>query len=240
MSNAIRDFWNAARGRPLLPVGGEAPPLQTKRSAQLTLRAATTAVRTAFAVEVQGDPPPGPCVFASNHPTLLEGPLGLALDVNHVRAIAKPYRTRVVNSVVGLADPIVSGQGEGTLAAVEHLRAGGSIWLAYAGGCTRGSLPRGRTGPARIARDADVPLVPLAIHGTEELKLTDFRPWRRPRVTLELGTPIEVEAGDDLQARANQVGEQLAEMLDKPFDPDRAPVRYDAQGRVLSARPDER
>lgn len=69
-----------------------------------------------------------------------------------------------------------------------------------------GRLFRGKTGPARVARMAEVPLVPVALSGTN-LVNPPGKPGthlRRSSVRIDVGKPIDA-SGDDLRETTDRV-----------------------------------
>jgi 1-acyl-sn-glycerol-3-phosphate acyltransferase len=78
-------------------------------------------------------------------------------------------------------------------AACQALDSGWSIAIYPEGTRSRvGKLHRGNTGAARIAHQAQVPLVPVGLHGTESVQppgQTLPRPFKA--VTVAFGTPID-------------------------------------------------
>ncbi len=70
-----------------------------------------------------------------------------------------------------------------------------------------GRLFRGKTGPARLALRADVPIIPVGVTGTADYTraITRFRLWRRPEVKVMIGEPL------DLTPWAGRAGDRVAE-----------------------------
>jgi 1-acyl-sn-glycerol-3-phosphate acyltransferase len=196
--------WRCGRRVDLLPLPA------------VLLRAVCAPVlRAACRIRVTGSLPTGGAVLASNHPNALDGPLGVLLD-RRVLPIAKPQRHPVARLGIAMSGALVTGTGA-VDAAVAHLRAGGLVWLAPEGGVNTGPvLARPRTGVARIAAAAGVPVVPVAIHGTAGLRLRDWRPWRRPSVLLVVGAPIPVAADAEPAAAADEVMAALGGLLGQP------------------------
>ena len=107
--------------------------------------------------------------------------------------------------------------------ALRTLRSGARLGVAVDG--PRG--PRGcvQEGLLRIARRADVPIVPLQVQGGRPWVFT--RSWDRfelPRpyqpIRIEVSSPVRVEAGDEGLARA---GDQVARSLGGWWDHRRVP-----------------
>ena len=193
-------------------------------------------LRGAVRIRVDGQVPAGGAVLASNHPNLLDGPLMMSLD-DRVRPVARPQTLRYVRIALRWSGAIIVGR-EAVAAAVSYLRSGGLVWLAPEGRMTGSYLREGRSGSARMAAAAHVPVIPVAIRyhrrdgqgydgpgavGTVGPKLRDWRPWRRPTVTVVFGAPIRVApVGKDLGGTAPEVAtaaimEQVAALSGTPL-----------------------
>jgi 1-acyl-sn-glycerol-3-phosphate acyltransferase len=142
----------------------------------------------------------GPFVFAANHPSALDGPL--------LRSVLEPVIGPVAVASVAGGSGGSSARGSGgrrggavSLAAARlTLRAGRSVVVfAEEDRADDGALRDFGTAAARLARDAGVPLVPVAIDGT----FAALPPWRalpvpgRPRVTVTFARPIPTGASDE-------------------------------------------
>ncbi|HYZ12897.1 MAG TPA: lysophospholipid acyltransferase family protein [Actinomycetota bacterium] len=79
-------------------------------------------------------------------------------------------------------------------------------------------MQRGRTGVGRIARAAEVPIVPVAIWGTQHRwprqGLCWNRPWRTT-VAVAFGPPLRVDASDDAAELAAKVMDSIEDSLDR-------------------------
>ena len=54
-----------------------------------------------------------------------------------------------------------------------------------------GRLYKGKTGVARMALDADVPVIPVAMIGTDKVNPIGSRMWRPHRVHIRIGEPLD-------------------------------------------------
>jgi 1-acyl-sn-glycerol-3-phosphate acyltransferase len=115
--------------------------------------------------------------------------------------------------------------------AVEALRAGDLVLVAPEGGISISfELQPFRTGAARMAQRAGVPLVPSVGWGSHRLVTTGWRfsprrAWRIP-VTVRYGPPIEVGPDDDpaeVTARLHEVMERMLDEVQRDY-PDGTPT----------------
>ncbi|NLX00205.1 MAG: 1-acyl-sn-glycerol-3-phosphate acyltransferase [Actinomycetales bacterium] len=86
-------------------------------------------------------------------------------------------------------------------AALEVIKAGGAFGIYPEGTRSRdGRLYRGRTGVAWLALEADVPVVPVGLIGTENIQPVGASMPRIAEVTVKFGRPIHPEAYRHLPA----------------------------------------
>ena len=103
--------------------------------------------------------------------------------------------------------------------ALQALRQGRCLVMAPEGRYTlTGGLERGTRGASYLALGARVPIVPLALTGTQNsLVYASLRRLRRPRLTLTIGQPIEVQGRSDeprdLETATQRIMESLAALL---------------------------
>jgi 1-acyl-sn-glycerol-3-phosphate acyltransferase len=154
-------------------------------------------------------------ILCSNHHAIADQ---LFLGVNTPRHIAfwakaeyfrapgvRGNLTRRVVTGMG-AIPVERAGGRAVLAAFDAaipiLRAGGLVAVFPEG--TRspdGRLYRGRTGAVRLAAQAGVPVVPVGIRGTDQVRPAGRRLPRRHPISLSFGPPIPVEVNCAPDAR---------------------------------------
>nr|WP_283206577.1 lysophospholipid acyltransferase family protein [Nocardia cyriacigeorgica] len=84
-----------------------------------------------------------------------------------------------------------SGRGTGRSA---RILKDGAVWAIYPEGTRSpdGRLHRGRTGAMRVALQEDCSVVPVGIVGTRSINRPGKRGWRRGRVEIRIGAPIDV------------------------------------------------
>lgn len=99
---------------------------------------------------------------------------------------------------------------------IEALRRGEIVGMFPEGTISRSFVPReGKTGAARMAMGAGVPLIPGAVWGTQRI-LTKGRPKNFERnipVTVEFGAPIPYEADDDPGVVTKRLMTAIEEMV---------------------------
>jgi 1-acyl-sn-glycerol-3-phosphate acyltransferase len=164
-------------------------------------------------------PRSGGFVLAANHLSNFDPwALGIPLFPRRwLRFMAKSelywWPLRLVLGAAG-AFPVHRGEGdaEAIATAVEHVRAGEAVVMFPEGtrqkkGLRKRFRPRAHTGAARIALEAEAPLVPAAISGTDRLaRLAPFR--------VAYGPPLEVtsdltETTERLMAEIDRLRETL-------------------------------
>jgi 1-acyl-sn-glycerol-3-phosphate acyltransferase len=132
--------------------------------------------------------------------------------------------------------------------AVRLLRAGKLLGIYPEG--TRspdGRLYKGKTGVARMALEADVPVIPVAVIGTEKLNPIGSRMWRPHHVHIRIGEPLDFSryagmAGDRFIERSmtDEIMYTLMELSGQTYvDTYAASVKERAaQGREMARVPD--
>jgi 1-acyl-sn-glycerol-3-phosphate acyltransferase len=92
--------------------------------------------------------------------------------------------------------PVDRTSGSGAQAALEtgvRLLHEGKLLGIYPEGTRSpdGRLYKGKTGVARMALEADVPVIPVAVIGTDKLNPIGSRMWRPHRVRIRIGEPLD-------------------------------------------------
>ncbi|HET7314585.1 1-acyl-sn-glycerol-3-phosphate acyltransferase [Salinisphaera sp.] len=155
--------------------------------------------------------PDDPCVVIANHQSYLDGLVLTAALPPHFAPVIKRDMERVpivgrvlarIGSRFVEREPAMAA-GRDTLAILESLQAGQSIAIFPEGTFTpdRGLLPF-RDGASFLAAKAGVPMVPVALRGTDKiLPETGILP-RPGRVTVDILEPATAEAADRAAADA--------------------------------------
>ena len=150
-------------------------------------------------VEVEGLDllPNGPCVLAPNHDSLSD-PFFVGVAIPRpLRMLGKAELFRLpLRPIVRSLGAIPVQRGEGDVraiaAVVEAVRAGATVVIHPQGTVLGPSDRRWRRGAARVALEAGVPLVPVALVGTEDVLRPGTMRLRRGRVRVVVCEPIDV------------------------------------------------
>lgn len=158
------------------------------------------AARILFRLDVSGRShlPPGPAVLAANHLSHVDPPFVGA-------AAARPIRFAAAADLIGLNPgldflipfygaiplPRVGVPASALKEGLRHLAAGGTLGVFPEGRRTAywGETPP-KEGGAWLALRAQVPLVPVAITGTDHVMSLDANFPRPGRVRVEIGEPL--------------------------------------------------
>ena len=179
--------------------------------------------------EVEGEenlPPGGPLLLVFNHLAWWDAPLAMAVLPWEITGIALKdlQRVPVTGQILSLGKVIWVDRGrydrEALRQALAVLKEGGILAIAPEGRMSvTGALERGKTGPVFIARKADVPILPIAVTGTEKV-LRELRRLRRPHLKLVIGRVFRLPEGQEYESRkegrqadADFIMERLAELL---------------------------
>lgn len=151
-------------------------------------------------------PASGPVILASNHRSFIDSVVIPLTSPRQVAFLAKAeyftgtgvkgWITREwfegVGSIPVDRDDTRAAQ-KSLDAALAHLRKGGAFGIYPEGTRSRdGRLYRGRTGVAWLALQAQCPVVPVGLQGTQDIQPVGARFPRRAKVRVEFGEPIHV------------------------------------------------
>lgn len=171
-------------------------------------------------------PSQGPYILVSNHLSRVDAPLLLTIVRNNNVSgwAASKYRTHpLFGPIVRLGGGIFIRRGEvdrdALTAAVAWLREGNIFGIALEGTRSKtGALIRAKTGAAYLADQAKVPIVPIAIMGTESIMRNLLR-LRRSRLAVHVGVPFylpplqENERTKGLRRHADEIMCRIAAMM---------------------------
>jgi 1-acyl-sn-glycerol-3-phosphate acyltransferase len=171
------------------------------------------------AIGTENVPASGPVILAPNHFSNMDHFFAGAFIRRKVRFMAKSQlfgKSKILTYIfrVGGVFPVRRGHHDEKAFQVAHaILARGECILIYAeGGRSRtGGLGEAKPGLGRLALETGVPVVPVAIHGSEGV-----RRWRKlsfPKVTVRYGEPIQ------LPVVSEPTREQQLEASQKLFEP---------------------
>lgn len=170
-----------------------------------TLAAPT--LRTLWRPTIEGAhhvPLTGGVILASNHLSFVDSIAIPACAPRPVHFLAKAdyftgtgpkgYATRTWMTAMGMIpvdrDDTRAAQ-KSLEAGLEVLRAGEAFGIYPEGTRSRdGRLYRGRTGVAYLALEADVPVVPVGLQGTQDIQPVGSSRFHRAKATVRFGAPI--------------------------------------------------
>lgn len=171
-------------------------------------------------------PERGGAILASNHLALIDSPLVFILiERNDATGLVadkhkkNPLLRLLVNSINGIWINREAADLQALKAARYYLNAGGLVGIAPEGTRSKtGALMRAKTGVAYLADKADVPIIPVAIAGSDKF-VRELRRLRRPRLTVRLGEPFKLpplERADrsaSLQRNTDEIMCRIADLL---------------------------
>ncbi|KKJ99191.1 1-acyl-sn-glycerol-3-phosphate acyltransferase [Micromonospora sp. HK10] len=210
-------------------------------------------VRLAFRPHVEGlehIPPTGGAIFAGNHLSVADELLLGTVVPRHLAFWAKSEYftgTGVKGTIskfvlTGLgAIPVERAGGRAALsafdAAIPVLKAGDLVAVYPEG--TRspdGRLYRGRTGTARLALAAGVPVIPVGVIGTDKAQPIGTRVPRpgKAKITIKFGKPLDFTGRSDDRTSLRQMTDELMaeiqQLTGQEYVPRYAPRRAEATG----------
>ena len=179
------------------------------------------------AIEVDNVPASGPVILAANHFSNYDHFLAGAWLRRKIRFLAKSqmFRQNPVLDYIykyGGVFPIRRGHADEEAFTTIHaiLDRGGCVMIYCEGGRSRtGELGEAKPGVGRAALESGVPVVPVAIHGSQGI-----RSWRKlsfPKITIRYGEPItfpvvespsreqQLEAAGEIFSHVREMYEEL-------------------------------
>ena len=173
-------------------------------------------VLTRLQVEgMENIPPSGGYLLAANHLSVVDAPLVFALlerdDITGLVAkkhLKNPLFRSLVNAVGGIWLNRDEADTRALRAAVAHLQGGGMLGISPEGTRSRETqaMIAAKNGVTYLADKANVPIIPVAVWGTEST-FTDLFKFRRPRLSMRVGKPFSLSpitrASRDAALRSN-------------------------------------
>jgi 1-acyl-sn-glycerol-3-phosphate acyltransferase len=169
----------------------------------------------------------GPAVLATNHVGYLDFVFVGAAARNRRRLVRFMAKKEVFDHRI--SGPLMRGMKhipvdrfgrarDSIDAAVAAMRRGEVIGMFPEATISRSFIPReGKSGAARMAIEAEAPLVPGAVWGSQRI-LTKDRPRNYQRnipITVDFGSPIEYERDEDPVLVTKRLMVSIAEMVDR-------------------------
>jgi 1-acyl-sn-glycerol-3-phosphate acyltransferase len=177
------------------------------------------------AIGVDNVPAHGPAILAPNHFSFFDHFFIAVVLRREVQFMAKSqlFRPPLLDFILshGGTFPVRRGQrdDEAFITAHSVLGRGGVVLMYAEGGRSRSKeLGTPKPGLGRLALESGVPVVPIAIHGSEHVREAR-RGFLSPKVTVQYGEPIVFEqvehpAREQSQAAADQVFERVKSMYE--------------------------
>jgi 1-acyl-sn-glycerol-3-phosphate acyltransferase len=194
------------------------------------------------AIGVDNVPARGPVLLAPNHFSFFDHFFVAVLMRREAQFMAKSqlFRPPFLDFILshGGTFPVRRGQRdeEAFITAHSILGRGGAVLMYAEGGRSRSKeLGRPKPGLGRLALESGVPVVPIAIHGSENVR--EMKRLHIPKVTVQYGEPFSFpQTAQPDRHQCQEASEQIFERVKKMYEALRA------QGRsgVLAALRRER
>ena len=145
-------------------------------------------------------PPGGPLIIVSNHMSITD-PLLVFIQIPYVAhaLVAEKYEQHPFSLVLNMGGPIYINRGEVDRKALNQmfnlLKDGGVVAIAAEGTRSKtGQLTQAKRGVAYIVAKSNVPVLPVAVYGTEDV-FGNMKRLRRTDVYTAFGKPLHFESG---------------------------------------------
>lgn len=183
------------------------------------LRFLFTVLAQVEASGLENIPSSGGVIIAINHLSYLDAPLIFVLSSRNdlTAMVADKYLTNklfrfLVDAVHGIWINRESADFGALRAARDYLRQGGALGISPEGTRSKdGRLLEAKTGVAYLAEKAGVPVVPVAITGTQD-GIRRMLTLKRPRIKVAVGEPFYVPPADR-QGRAQALQQNTDEIM---------------------------
>jgi len=200
---------------------------------------------------IKNIPLEGGCILTNNHLGIADGPLIFSLIRRNdaTGLVAKKHQNNppirwIVNTAQGIWIDRTRTDFQALKDAHAFLRNGGLLGISPEGTRSKtGSLIEPKPGVSYLAAKLDVPIIPMAITGTENTKAIFL--LRRPKVSVTIGEPFRLSPldrknrEDSLKRNTDEIMCRIAAML--PYEyrgvyADHARLRY-LLGMDVSPKP---
>jgi 1-acyl-sn-glycerol-3-phosphate acyltransferase len=180
-------------------------------------------------VGLENFPDEPPYILVTNHLAGFDPPLVLSVSRHPTRAFAaaKFRRHPIFAPILWAMGSIWVRRGkidrQALRGALDVLKRGEVLGMAPEGTRARGTyaLQKGKTGPAYVATRADVPIVPIALTGTEKIK-HNLPQLRRTDLRVVVGEPFRLPEsgrvrGPKLREYTDLIMHRIAELLPEEY-----------------------
>jgi len=175
-------------------------------------------------------PAEGGAILAANHLSRVDSPLmfGLIEREDVTGLVADKYQKNLflhplIEAVGGIWINREQADFQALRVAREYLQKGGLLGIAPEGTRSRtGALRQAKTGVAYLAEKARVPIVPVAIWGTEKT-FKELKHFRRARINVRVGEPFMLppldrgDRGGSLQRNTDELVCRIAALLPSEY-----------------------
>jgi 1-acyl-sn-glycerol-3-phosphate acyltransferase len=200
--------------------------MRLRKFAQVFIRFLFHLFSRVEATGLENIPKTGGCILSPNHVGFLDSSLVFILvDRDDTTGlVAKKYQKNpIFRQLVKIVDGIWLNREEADThairAACDYLQKGGILGVAPEGTRSRtGALIPAKTGVAYLADRAGVPIIPVAITGTETV-LNEWKRLRLPHITAKFGKPFNLSPLDhndrngSLRRNTDEIMCRIAAML---------------------------
>jgi 1-acyl-sn-glycerol-3-phosphate acyltransferase len=218
------------RAAPLVSAATVAPPRELPLTRRIVKAILGPYLRIYHHLEIRGTeniPPRGPALVVVNHASLLDVPVLMVLDPfpdTQTLVKASLFKVPGIGWLLAQWGAIpVERQGRdssGVRAMLQVLRSGGVMAVAAEGRRTRsGHLEAINPVLARIATNAEVPILPVGIGGTWEALPPGKLLPRPAKILVRVGPTFQLERGTDTEAAAQRIRDALAALLPASMQP---------------------
>ena len=148
-------------------------------------------------VDFENIPARGPCILASNHINNLDVVyLGLYVPRHlHFMAKIELYRNPIFAWAIRLGGSFPVNRGENDTWALQQagrVLTAGQMLCMFPEGTRSGAkaqMRRGKVGAVKLALEYQAPIIPMAIIGTQNFSLTQ---WRTNKIRIQAGQPLDM------------------------------------------------
>ena len=183
-------------------------------------------------ITVGNVPLEGPAIVTPNHFSFMDHFLVAALMRREVNFMAKSqlFGVHPVLDFIykhGGVFPVLRGKRDEEAFKTAHavLNRGGIVLMYGEGGRSRSKkLGEPKPGLGRLALESGVPVVPVAIHGSQDVR--EYKRLRFPKVTVQYGEPVTFKKVENpTREQAQETSEQIFNRVRKMYE------ALDAEGR---------